>query len=165
MFEPRITEPTDDDLVETLATRGMGWAIFNHSDHRPGSRAIPHAWRWRRDRVHLMVYVGGHGEGANVEFAPLSDEACARELEARLATKGINLDGWDLATADGRRAFCVAAAGRLDAVPVVAAPEPEPIGTPAKLTAHTGEFPPTFLTAGDEIVAAEQRREMDHGQR
>lgn len=110
MFEPRVIEPTDQDLVELLATAGMGWVLHNTSGHRPGSRDIPHAWRWNRDKVRIMVFLGGSGHEANVEFDPLGDPASAEELRKRLTDRGMNVEGWDLSTSAGRRSMCEHAA-------------------------------------------------------
>jgi hypothetical protein len=115
MFEPRAIPPTDADLLCLLATAGMGWKLHGSSAHRPGSRGIPHAWKWNRDRLRIMVYIGGDGDGANVEFDPLNDPASANELVTRLKTKEIDVTGWDLGTPDGRRRMCEAAKEKIDA--------------------------------------------------
>lgn len=150
MFEPFVPQPTDQDLIEYLAEEAMGWDLHHTSGHRPGERDVPHAWRWHRDRVRIMVYIGGHGDAANVEFNPLDDAECAAEMVKRLKNRGINVLGWDLATPEGRRATCEAAREQLKALP----PEPSeelPKTTPtntASLTSHTlseGEWPPTGL--------------------
>jgi hypothetical protein len=101
--------PTDDtQLIELLATRGMGWELHDVSAHRPGSRALPHVWRWRRaGGVRLMVYDGK----SNREWNPLTVEADARELAAELASRGVFATfAPDILTP---RAFCNVAAALL----------------------------------------------------
>lgn len=138
MFEPRKTQSDASELIELLVVKGMGWAMHEDSGHREGSRDIPHAWRWRTDRTHIMVYLGGDGPEANAEFNPIDDEACARELLARISS---TVSGeWDLSKPEGRSAFCVAAREALSAVPDDVKPLPEEIGAPPILT--DGTIPP-----------------------
>ena len=147
-FDVVQPQATDQDLVVLLATRGMGWALHNISGHRPGSRPVPHAWRWNVDGgVRIMVFVGGHGEAANVQFDPLNDAESAGELVKRLKTLGIIVDGWDLATADGRRSMCQAAAQRLMALPPPPEkkPTPPPASSPAKVAPGATPLPREYV--------------------
>lgn len=77
---------TDAELVSYLAERAMGWTVYTTSGHRPGTRPLPHAWRWG-DR--LMVYAGGAGPDVNREWNPLAHPADADELAAKLAERGL----------------------------------------------------------------------------
>lgn len=111
MFEIITAPPTDQDLIELLAVKGMGWKLHSTSGHRPGSRQMPHAWRKNGgDRVHIMLFVGNN---TNVEFDPLGNPNAAAELVKRMAAKGHSVEGWDLSTPDGRRSMCEVAADML----------------------------------------------------
>ena len=75
---------TDPQHIEHLATAGMGWRVYAASAHRPGSRPLPHCWRWRvGGRDVLMVYDGT----ANREWNPMTSEADAAELAAATGGK------------------------------------------------------------------------------
>lgn len=79
---------TDPEIVESCAL-GMGWAVFNDSAHRPGSRPLPHCWRWRRDgRDLLMVYDGK----SNREWDPLTRDADRQELATRLGRPSLTVE-------------------------------------------------------------------------
>lgn len=81
---------TDPERTEYLAARGMGWAVYDGSAHRPGTRPLPHCWRWRRDggEVWLMVYDGQ----ANRRWDPLNADADRRELADRLGLSDLTAD-------------------------------------------------------------------------
>jgi hypothetical protein len=72
---------TDPELIERLATRGMGWRVYAESAHRPGSRPLPHCWRWRRDGADVLMRYDGT---SNRVWNPLASEADRGELAARL---------------------------------------------------------------------------------
>lgn len=100
---------SDPELIERAAA-AMGWRVFAASSFRPGTRAVPFAWRWRVGGVPaLMVYMGGK---VNRRWDPLASEADAGELRDAAAAKGL-APGHDLATEGGRRALCEAAAAQL----------------------------------------------------
>lgn len=108
---------TDEELIELLAAQGMGWNVFNVSAHRPGSRELPHVWKWRRaGGARFMVY---DGKG-NREWNPLIVKADVEELLVALHGKGITLP--ESAMFD-TRSICTAAATALAAA---AAPAPDP---------------------------------------
>jgi hypothetical protein len=79
---------TDEELIELLASKGMGWAVHDVSAHRPGSRELPHVWKWRRaGGVRFMVY---DGKG-NREWNPLVVEADLDELLFALHVRGVEI--------------------------------------------------------------------------
>lgn len=173
MFETRIPQPTDEDLLSLLATAGMGWKLHRVSGHRPGSREIPHAWKWNRDRVRIMVYLGGEGEGACVEFDPLNHAETTLELIKRLKGRDIDVTGWDVNTKEGRRSTCEAAAEKIKATPPpiqgTIYREASPIAALATITAHTLSegmaFPPPGLIAkaGNESLPHQAAAGLERG--
>lgn len=108
---------TDEELIELLAARGMGWTLYNVSAHRPGSRELPHVWKWpRAGGARFMVY---DGKG-NREWNPLAVPDDRDELLVALHRKGITLPSdamFDI------RSICLAAATALAAPPPA---EPQP---------------------------------------
>ncbi len=154
-FDPQIPTSGDPELIELLASRGMGWKIFNISEHRPGSRPVPHAWRWEIDgRRRLMVFIGG--AAPNVEFDPLNDQEAAEELADRLKADGIDVKAQDLTTAAGRRAFCEAAD-----VALAARIDPEP-AEPAASSTEAAFSPATPFDAATMGWAAVNATNVSH---